>query len=147
MGFQIKNKEGEAIGMNTLDAEVCALWGKEVKPKYYADPVTRTPKPAEDATEEEKQAYRLAHREEASKGMSNNWFDRIGYLIHEGADTWEKVKEAYLAPTLAFMEPHKKDADWAEWEAAFKEDECINKSIALIEHWAAKGYTPVPFKD
>ena len=36
--FQILNTNGQALTMKELDKEAAEFWGKEVDPKYYANP-------------------------------------------------------------------------------------------------------------
>jgi len=128
MGFQILNKEGEALTMNALDKEAAEFWKQEVKPKDYAKP------------------YPIEHFEnEMDYYYQSNWFDKIGWLIHNPETnnqcSWTNVKRdmilvfvhQYLDSTSS--EEFAKVLDWVRSDK-------LKPYLDLIDHWASKGYEP-----
>ena len=121
MSFQILNKEGQAIGINTLDAEAAKFWGKEVHVKQYATP--------------------------REGRISGNWFDVIGLPIscHRGADdvTWKNVIAWQLDYYIDIVV--KDDKVQSTEDIAKETPEWLNfykPYIELVLHWKTLGYTP-----
>ena len=165
MGFQIKNKEGEAIAINELDKEAAEFWGKEVHKKDYANPSVIT----EDMTSFEK----------AMAEVSSNWFDIIGYCIHTEGNAcsgWPNVVATMIAEHIGmkfidtsegyqdrpivlpqFVSSKYLNAEGEERPAMHLPDELEQRIyglymfyepyINLINHWKAKGYTPHKVED
>lgn len=123
MGFQIKDKEGNAIVLNTLDAEAATFWEQPVDATSYASP----------------------------KDMWGNWFDMIGYKIHSPigpryTSGWANVKHnMFLVSVGGFYKHLFNEAELTEKMAA------VAKYLApyyqLMDHWEAKGYTPHQCQD
>jgi len=152
MGFQIRNDKGEPVVMKVLDQEACTLWGEENDPKYWASPIKIIPKPSDEEGPEALQKWKDQYGgqyQQASKKMSHNWFDQVGWLIHEGADSWDKLLEIYLAPyekmvtDIEISCPDEKD----EVRPMIMESAPVKPTVELIELWRSKGYTPHPVKD
>lgn len=155
--FQIHNSEGVAIPIRTLDEEAAALWGKEVDPKWYANP---TP-PFVNSSNLEGRALALA-KVKHDIGQWVNWYDAIGFKIahpeSKWASGWNNVKSSMWVVQVS---------DY--YDDLFKEDIIVDaatgKSYTLIEigiaatkqylkpyydlinHWEAKGYKPVQIKE
>lgn len=138
MGFQIKNKEGEAITIKELDKEAAEFWGKEVHPKWYANPVK--PRDGESSID-------TMRRE-----MSTNWFDCIGYQIHKPSNEdyqgWDGVKRSLWS--LHSSNWYNKIMVWSEEEALIYlavVKEHIQPYYELIDYWQSKGYEPYKVED
>lgn len=139
--FQILDKDGNAIPINTLDKEAADFWNKELDPKYYADP----------------------SKKDTDRWLGANWFDTIGwYIANQGNYTtgWANVVSSLVAEPLGQC-LFKKQEDNTVKVAKFVDckdgelhlESCVEKSlflslcffqpfIDLINHWAGKGYTP-----
>ena len=126
MAFQIQNKHGEPIRMAELDAQAAVLWNKEVEDRFFATPLTM---PAG-----------LTARQEIDFYVQNtNWFEKIGWAISEGAQTWEDVRNYLLSPFV--------NADW--YKGADELMELLpqyKKYFELIAFWEGEGYIPVQVK-
>lgn len=162
MGFKILNAEGQAIEIKELDKEAAAFWGKEVDEKWYADPTT----PRKEG-ESQADYYRR---------QRTNWFDCIGYAIHNPATNWtsgwRNVANTLLStmstdfigksednqlPILQLRECREIDENGNEVKAWHLPDEaeiniwgtikCYQPYFELINHWWAKGYQPVKTDD
>lgn len=160
MGFQIKDKDGNALTMKQLDAEAAAFWKKEVHPKNYADP-------SEPRAENESEVSYLR------RSMTSNWFDIIGYCIHSQgheASGWANVVATMMATQLGmcFIDTSDGYKDRPVKVTKFIKDEIketvihlpdeVEKEIfgilyfyrpfiELINHWKEKGYTPHKVED
>lgn len=125
MSFQILDKEGQAIGLNELDKQVAQFWHPDdpsTDPKYYQCP----------------------------KGSGANWFDTIGYQIHNPVTNytsgWDNVKCSIWTIQLRAEYKHwnmpetlsANIADNIKWLTPFFE---------LIDHWESLGYQPHQVKD
>lgn len=149
MSFQILNKEGQAIGINVLDAEAAELWGKKVEPQWYADP-----EPPRRPDESSAQYYRRCGR--------GNWYDIIGYNIHEPKSDWttgwNNIKASLWVVQATSMYEHLYDDKTYKDEESDKEytqldivimatKQYLKPYFDLIDHWEAKGYRPVQIKE
>lgn len=117
MGFQIKNKDGEGVLLNTLDKEAAELWGKEVDDDGYAFP--------------------------GDNVIGLSWFDFIGWKIsHPGDWTkgWDNVKNDLWISALSGTMYNKSRAEVAE--KALNAFDYLKPYIDLIDLWESKGYTP-----
>ena len=144
MGFQIRNAQKEALSLNDLDKEACTLWGKETDPKWYGSPIKITPKPESFASLEERRHWDAVNFKEISNEMSNNWFDVIGRIIHNGADSWEVVKATYIKPYQAIVDEYKGNE---EVRVMIMEEGAVKGLVDLIDLWEKQGYTPHPVQD
>jgi hypothetical protein len=123
MGFQIKNKEGEALTIKELDKEAAEFWNKKIHDKYYANP-------SPEGTSVFKQ--------------QTNWFDVIGYNIHSPevnyTKGWDNVKCSLWTLHIQGLY-NKSDEDLNIHIQVTKE---FNKPYYdLIDYWESKGYVPV----
>lgn len=166
MGFQILNKEGNAIEIYELDKEAAAFWNKEYQTKDYANP-------AEPKREDESPIDFLR------RSMCSNWFDVIGYCIHSQGNAcsgWSNVVATMMAeslgmhfidttegykdrpvPLVDFVSSEKLNDDGTTTKVLHLPDSIEVKIygtlsfykpfIELINHWHAKGYTPKAIKD
>lgn len=123
--FEIHDKEGKAMLIADLDAEACALWGKEVHPKEYAYPQH---KPEKFASYKEEFEFYTG---------KENWFDKIGWRIANHNLDWEELKAVILWPFLKHEIPLEE----------IKSYPAIWGFIELIDLWESKGYTPVSIKE
>lgn len=123
MSFQILNKEGEAISLNSLDIEAGKFWhGEQFQPdkKYYCLP--------------------------PEFPFGANWFDVIGYMIHSPMGNytsgWNNVKCSLW--TLHIRGDY--DKAMGEFDVLANEIkqaiEYLRPFFALIDHWESKGYQP-----
>jgi len=125
--FKIVDKNDEAIRINKLDEEAAAFWGKEVHPKRYAFPGT----------------------------SPNNWFDVIGWAIaHQGNYTsgWKNIALCLFEDIGAGVLNHGvTNIELTSEEELIKHirtlKDIYNPFIALMNHWAAKGYKPIQIKE
>ena len=143
--FKILNAEGKALTMEELDKDAAAFWGKEVDPEHYANPFPK-----------EKGAYANA------LNNAKNWYDIIGWNIaNQGNYTtgWQNVAHTMVTETLGecLVSLHKdkpiKFAEFVGDNEIHLEESCetslfytlnfYRPFIDLINHWMAKGYTPV----
>lgn len=127
MSFQIHSADGKALYINELDKEACELWGKEYHPKDYANP--NPPSIKED----------WLKCVEDAQNHADNWFDKIGHIIHEGADNWTTVREKFLSIYTETIEKFGLEV--------CMEVPGIGGHVNLINHWESKGYIPVPIKE
>lgn len=113
MSFQILDSQKQPIIINELDKEAAEFWQIPVDPRMYA----------------------------------KDWFDIIGYRIHNPIDPrytsgWNNVKHNMLLVSVGGLYEHIGNP-----EAMTKAMEGIHKFLKpyfdLIDHWAAKGYTPL----
>ncbi len=116
--FQILDKNNNPIAINELDKEACELWNKAVDTKQYAYPEVKPEK-----FESYKDSFNFYC------GLTN-WFDKIGWKIAQGRESWNTIKEEILEP---FKEFSKDEIDNYLPVAGY---------INLINHWESKGYTP-----
>lgn len=119
MGFQILNKDNQALTIKELDAEAAAFWGNAVDEKFYATP--------------------------DSEGFWGNWFDMIGYKIHNPKDNyttgWGNVKHSVLIGSVGGS--YKDLLDEKAFAIRIKGiQEYLKPYFELIDHWEAKGYSP-----
>ena len=151
--FQILNVEGKAITMKELDKEAAEFWGKEVDSKYYANPF---PEVEEDS---------FSAVQTNALNRSQNWFDIIGWNIaHQGNYTsgWQNVVHTMVAERLGecLVSLHRdKPIKLAELvgDNIHLEEEVelqlyatlsyFKPFVDLINHWMAKGYTPVKVEE
>lgn len=152
--FQILNAEGKALTMTELDKEAAEFWGKEIDSKHYANPFPKVEGNSFSAISAN--ALNDAH----------NWFDIIGWNIaNQGNYTtgWQNVvhtmvtenlgeclvrlnkdKPIELAEFVGDTEMHLEDS----WEEELYSTLTYYKPfVALINHWMAKGYTPVKVEE
>lgn len=129
MGFQIKDKEGDAIAINILDKEVCEFWGIDVHKKHYAVPVKR----------------------------GSNWFDAIGHMIHSPLTVapyyggWKEVKKnlilMHLESSMLKDDGTIQEGDWVKGMFEHTVNDHMKPFLTLIDHWEGKGYTPHQVKE
>lgn len=136
MGFQIKDKEGNAIRINTLDEQAANFWGQQVDTKKYAVP---TP---EEACKTRQDFIR-----------QTNWFDMIGHMIHSPQTTqayydgWKEVKKnlilLYMESAFLSKETNQvNDSDWVGGYFNHIVTEHLKPYLELIDYWDSLGYTP-----
>lgn len=123
MGFQIRNKDGEALAINVLDQEACDFWEQPVDKEMYACP----------------------------KGGYGNWFDTIGYKIHNPIDPnytkgWNSVKHELILLHCGSMYKHIGNLEQLKTKIEVINDYLL-PYFQLIDHWEAKGYTPHKVQD
>ena len=127
MSFQILNKLEEPVSMKELDAEACELWNKKSDPKWYANP-----------SPEETSVFKQA----------SNWFDSIGYNIHNPEVTytsgWNNVKCSLW--TLHIQGLYDKPIEEVMINIEVVK-EYLKPYYDLINYWESKGYTPVRIKE
>lgn len=159
--FQILNKDGKALTMAELDKEASKFWGKEVHPKHYANPFSD-----KVADEGASFAERMKIERENALYNSSNWFDIIGWNIaNQGNYTsgWQNVVHTMVAESLGEClinlnkdEPIKlaefvgdKEIHLGDnWEIElFHTLNYYKPFVDLINHWSAKGYTPVKIEE
>jgi len=145
--FQIKNAQGETISMGKIDEEVAAFWGIELRPRSYASPITVTPLPEGYKKEDDDGKLRKKNMEEMQQRILCNWFDQLGFIIHEGADTWDFVKEKYLKPYEDLLNEYKEEPNFETIRTELMNTPPVKPMLDLIEYWRSKGYTPVPVKE
>ena len=159
--FRILNANGEALTMGELDAEAAAFWGKEVDPKYYANPF-----PDKVADEGASLSEKIRIQSENARNNGSNWFDIIGWNIaNQGNYTsgWQNVVHTMvtenlgeclvslrkdepikLAEFVGDTEMHLEDS----WEMKLYPTLNYYKPfVDLINHWIAKGYIPVKVEE
>lgn len=119
--FEIHDKNGNAVTLGDLDAQACFIWGKDVDPKHYAYPQH---KPEKFASYKESFQFAVA---------SENWFDKIGWMIAKGETNWSKLKGAILKIYLDNDIPIEELTKYPE----------IWGFILLINNWELKGYKAV----
>ena len=155
--FKILNKEGKALTMGELDKDAAEFWGKQVDNKYYANPFPDEAIP-QDATLSEKM------RIQSKNALNNrhNWFDVIGFNIaYQGDYTygWQNVVHTMVAERLGEClvslhkdEPIKLAEFVGDTEIHLEESfetglfhtlNYYKPFVDLINHWMAKGYTPI----
>lgn len=159
--FQILDKNGKAITMAELDKEASEFWGKEIDPKHYANPF-----PNKVADEGASFSERMEIERDNALNNGSNWFDIIGWNIaNQGNYTsgWQNVAYTMIAENLGecLISLHKdepiKIAEFVgdkeihlgdNWEIKlFHTLNYYKPFIDLINHWAAKGYTPVKIEE
>lgn len=133
MGFQIKDKEGNAIGMKALDAEVAAFWGKECDPKWYATPHKVTPE--------------MDECEAAFVNTTGNWFDTIGWNIHNPQSNWTSGWDNVKNSIWLICANGRYKEIFEDLGVIYSIRVYMEPYFALIDHWAAKGYTPHKVED
>ena len=115
MGFQILNADKTPIAINDLDKEAADFWKMPVHPRWYVAPYE----------------------------SGNNWFDSIGYAIHNPDNYtkgWDNVKcTLYNCHTgdLAMLTFDQ------QVERLKRTNEFLMPYFYLIDHWESKGYTPL----
>lgn len=140
--------------MGKLDKEAAEFWGKEIDPKHYANPF---PKVGGDS---------LSAMRANALNNTQNWFDVIGWNIaNQGNYTsgWQNVVHTMVTETLGecLVNLHKDEpiklAEFVgdteihladSWEIKLCATLNYYKPfIDLINHWMAKGYTPVKVEE
>ena len=159
--FQILDKDCKALTMTELDKEAAEFWGKEVNPKYYANPF-----PIKKASEGASYSEVMHIERENAQNNGSNWFDIIGWNIaNQGNYThgWRNVVHTMVTQSLGEClinlnkdKPIELDKFVGDTEIHL-EDSCEVKLystlnyykpfIDLINHWMAKGYTPVKVEE
>ena len=159
--FQILNKDGKALTMAELDKEAAEFWGKEVHPKHYANPF-----PDKVASEDAPLSEIIRIEHENARNNSSNWFDIIGWNIANQGDYttgWRNVVHTMVVENLGeCLVSLNKDAPIElakfvgdkelhlgdNWEIKlFYTLNYYKPFVDLINHWAAKGYTPVKIEE
>lgn len=118
MGFQIVNKDKEAISLNDLDKEAADFWKKELLPKSYSSPQV---------------------------GFSN-WFDAIGWSIDTMRYTssgWEEVKCRMMQLLTCDFALIKEEEQIIRLKKANK---YLKPYFDLIDFWISLGYEPLKVK-
>lgn len=145
VGFQICNKEGEAITINQLDKEAAEFWGKEPHVKWYATPT----------------------------GQSNsysNWYDMLGraildedkYRTHwtNWSEPYKKMAWCEVVCRMSLVNINDVLVDANKPEGAERYEMTIRSEkdaievllgarmfllpfMELAKHWEDKGYYPV----
>ena len=152
--FQILNADGQALTMKELDKEAAEFWGKEVDPKHYANPF---PEVKEDS---------FSAVQTNALNRSRNWFDIIGWNIaYQGNYTsgWQNVVHTMVAESLGeclvslYRDKPIKLAKFVGDDNIHLEEEVelqlyttldyFKPFVDLINHWMAKGYTPVKVEE
>lgn len=125
MGFQILDKEGKALEINQLDREACELWKVDYDEKYYAYP--EIPFENKDNLEGiELTKAKFKHK----LNQPINWFDSIGWEIHQYGKSLEQIKKDYIGKYRSF-------------ELTIDEIMTIKPFcdyINLLDLWIQKGY-------
>ena len=148
MGFQIKNKDGQALAINKIDEEVAAFWGIPVHPKNYASPIKEFVLPEGYKKEDDKGVLWKKHFDSIRDRITLNWFDQLGYIIHSrNVTTWEQLREIYIAPYKKLVEEYKDTEEYEDAKRVILEEGNSKKLMDLIDFWESKGYTPHPVKD
>ena len=159
--FQILDKNGKTITMAELDKEAAEFWGKEIDSKHYANPF-----PKKVAYEGASYSEKIQIEHENALNNSSNWFDIIGWNIaNQGNYTtgWQNVVHTMVTENLGecLISLHKdepiKIAEFVgdkeihlgdNWEIKLCSTLNYYKPfIDLINHWMAKGYTPVKIEE
>lgn len=122
MAFQILDSNNKAIAISELDAQAAQFWNKEVHPKHYASPYTME----EGLGIKEQMDFHMKDR---------NWFDAIGWFIHDGAKDWQAVEIAIMNANL--IEKYGLDVMV----------EIYKPYILLVRHWESLGYKPLPVSE
>lgn len=132
MGFQILNKNKEAMTINSIDAEVAAFWKAEVDPKSYACPVP-------DET----------NKKHANRFMCSNWYDKICWYIDylKINDDWNLVRTAFLSAYINMDYPEWNDKTYPEKINDLYNDSFLKPYLDLIDYWQKKKYTPKYVQD
>ena len=159
--FKILNKNGKALTMSELDKEAAEFWGKEVHPKHYANPFP-------DKKVGEGASYSEAVRIERENALNNvhNWFDVIGLNIACQGDYtsgWQNVVHTMVVQSLGdCLVNLRRDKPIELAEFVGDEEMHLGSSweeelyatlnyykpfVNLINHWMAKGYTPVKVEE
>ncbi len=124
MSFQIKDKDGNAIGINTLDKEAAEFWAVPIKDKYYAEPM------------------------KDGKSVGGNWFDNVGYAIHSPLTNhtsgWDNVRHTMWTNLMGWS---YKDPEHVQIDHLKNNNEYLKPYFHLITFWEAKGYTPHQVKE
>jgi hypothetical protein len=112
MGFQIRDKDGNAIAINKLDEEACAFWNipvdKEAYAKAWFDMI----------------GYKIHHP--IDPNYTSGWGNvKHNMLLVTVGSLYKTVNDE-----KAFHEEVEQDRLW------------LKKYFDLIDHWEAKGYTP-----
>lgn len=124
MGFQILDKDSNAITLHALDKEVAMLWEVKCDDTHYAVPNSR-------------EYYQEEGRKKFDYHNQINWFDSIGYVIHSKKLTnWKQVKDHFIELYQSILDEYKITLDDLE-----------PKLVALINYWESKGYIPIPVED
>ena len=159
--FQILNANGQALTMKELDKEAAEFWGKKVDPKHYANPF-----PDKVADEGASFAERMKIERDNALNNCSNWFDIIGWNIANQSNYtsgWQNVAYTMIAENLGecLISLHKdepiKIAEFVgdkeihlgdNWEIKlFATLDYFKPFINLINHWMAKGYTPIKVEE
>lgn len=127
-GFQILDKEGNAIPINTIDEMVCEYWKVPVKKDSYAMPLTRDkfPKDIKGSME-----YH----------MQQNWYDKIGWLISQDKHvTWKSLKGDIIACQKDLLAESLYNDDIMDLIKILRE--LYKPWLDLINHFESLGYQP-----
>lgn len=159
--FKILDKNGKALTMAELDKEAAEFWNKEVHPKHYANPFPEK-KVSKDTS------YSEAVRIERENALNNtsNWFDIIGWNIaNQGNYTsgWRNVVHTMVAENLGeclvrlnkdkpielakFVGDKEMHLSSSWEEELYATLNYYKPFVDLINHWMAKGYTPVKVEE
>lgn len=159
--FRILNANGQALTMAELDKEAAEFWGKKVHPKHYANPF-----PNKKVSEGASFAEKMRIEYENARNNACNWFDVIGWNIaNQGTYTygWQNVVHTMVTENLGEClvslrenEPIKiaefvgdteihLESSWEE--ALYSTLNYYKPFVDLINHWMAKGYTPVKVEE
>lgn len=129
MGFQILDKNGNAMAINAIDKEICEFFGVEQHKKWYASP------PIEDDSFK-------------AKWNKINWFDYIGWMIHyDKIDSWDKMTDKMIEPfqELLIKEGYTEKQQQIEFlKTQLHSDKFY---FELIEKFKNQGYIPKPVED
>jgi hypothetical protein len=145
MGFEIRNKEGQALTLNALDQEAATLWGVDVENHTYASPFKKLvgPENYNELSEEEQKAWRKKSLDNARDRITCNWFDNIGFIIHKlKTSDWEAVRADYLEVYLDGLKKYEGSPDYEKIKEVFLGGH-VKAMCDLIDIWKEKGYQPV----
>jgi hypothetical protein len=122
--FQILNKAGEPIPLNTLDEEVCELLDIKPHPKNYC---------------------RFGKREDYPEGIkgefayltkTSNWFDTIGWLIAADNKSFQEILDYYADVMKDFIGQEDHNGKLITLESIYP------YRTKVLKAWISKGYQP-----
>ena len=127
MGFQIKNKQGIAIPLNTLDKEIAELFGVKCDTKEYISYPSRT-----------------------DQMPRSNWFDTLGWFIHNHGFNMFDLRTYILGTIFNAYEGVNHGSVLDLKIDLEKVNACIEVTkhqLQILDMWKEKGYSCHQVKD
>lgn len=133
-GLRVLDKDGKALSIKQIDAEICELIGNEVDSKWYSVMVNRKEFRKNYIEKNNIKSSELFDAEIAEARLPN-WFDTIGYMCSNENKTLDEVVEFYRKGMEKFLGKPLKNGEIVTLEMIYPGE------LKVINYFKEQGYT------